>query len=350
MQILPINCYINTHKTKTASPPKNNTDRSFLHAGDTISFSSLKTSSEQPYKHLGTAFYRDLYTLLNVTKLLQDTFPEGADILEFAASNGEEAITLHSLLNDKNKIYYPIHSYDVSDKAIQLANLNIHSVFSDSHDTFLLKGKYRDDLLNDMSRCFNELMEEIPEPEIEINDKDFMEFRRFDDEFKVKYFKVKDEYLKHFKVQKGDIRNLPEIMPEKQVGAIFFRNAFYHLTNNHIFENVYDKPILDNIWNTNKEEVIEDVVSKVYDKLLPGGFFVIGNDEKEHIYQADKFTPREEYYFDDVTDEYIRLKSPLEKALRKDGRFKPVVSSRCYSSAMGDFMIHTVWQKIEKRK
>lgn len=152
------------------------------------------------------------------------------------------------------------------------------------------------------------------------------------------------------KFEKGDIRNILEIMPEKKVGAVFFRNAFYHLTNNHIFEPIYDKPTLDKIWFTNKEAVIEDVVSKVYEKLLPGGIFVIGNDEKEHIYQADKYTPREDYYFDDSTDEYIRISSPLEKALRKDGRFRPVAASRCYSSHMGDFEVHTVWQKVDNTK
>ncbi len=321
-----------------------------LKANYLVNFKSLKADSETPYKYLGTAFYRDLFTMMNATKLIQDTFPEGTDILEFAASNGEEAITLHTLINDKHNIPYPIHSYDVSDKAINYANLNIHSVFCDSSDGFLINPESQNAMYKDLARCFFELMEEIPEPDSDINDKDFMNYRRKEKDFSVKYYKVKDEYLPYFKIQKGDIRNLPEIVPEKQVGAIFFRNAFYHLTNNHIFEHIFDKPVLDKIWYTNKDEVIEDVVSKVYDKLLPGGFFVIGNDEKEHVYQADKFTPREEYYFDDVTDEYIRLKSPLEKALLKDGRFKPVVTSKCYTYSLGDFSVHTVWQKVEKEK
>lgn len=321
-----------------------------LQANYMLNFTSLKSTSEQKHMYLGTAFYRDLYTLLNASKLLKENFPKGTDIMEFAASNGEEAISIHSLVNDRNKVKYKIHCYDVSDKAIKLAKSNIHSIFTDTPDEFLINSKFKNPLYEEVSKCFNELMEEIPEPEIEINDKRFMRYRLKEKDFNVRYFKVQDKYVDNFKFEKGDIRDILEIMPEKKVGAVFFRNAFYHLTNNHIFESIYDKPTLDKIWHTNKEAVIEDVVSKVYEKLLPGGIFVIGNDEKEHIYQADKYTSHEDFYFDDVTDEYIRLSSPLEKALRKDGRFRPVVTSRCYSSGMGDFKVHTVWQKVEKSK
>lgn len=321
-----------------------------LQANFMLNFTSLKSSSEREHMHLGTAFYRDLYTLLNASKLLKDTFPKGTDIMEFAASNGEEAISIHSLINDRNKVKYKIHCYDVSDKAIKLAKSNIHSVFSETPDDFLIENMPKNVLCREVSKCFYELMEEIPEPEFEINDINYISFRRRESDFNVKYFKVKDKYFDNFKFEKGDIRNILEIMPEKKVGAVFFRNAFYHLTNNHIFEPIYDEPTLNKIWFTNKEAVIEDIVSKVYEKLLPGGIFVIGNDEKEHIYQADKYTPREDYYFDDSTDEYIRMSSPLEKALRKGGRFRPVAASRCYSSHMGDFEVHTVWQKVDNTK
>lgn len=322
-----------------------------LRANYMISFKSLKATSEREYMHLGTSFYRDFDTLAKASLYLKEKFPEGTDIMEFAASNGEEAISLHSLINDRNNVKYKIHCYDVSDKAIKLANLNIHSIFKNTSDEFLISKENRSLPLNEMARTFHELMEEIPESDVEINDKDYMDFLRSrDKDFYVKYYKVRDEYKDNFKFEKGDIRNILEIMPEKKVGAVFFRNAFYHLTNNHIFEPIYDKPTLDKIWFTNKEAVIEDVVSKVYEKLLPGGIFVIGNDEKEHIYQADKYTPREDYYFDDSTDEYIRISSPLEKALRKGGRFRPVAASRCYSSHMGDFEVHTVWQKVDNTK
>lgn len=89
-------------------------------------------------------------------------------------------------------------------------------------------------------------------------------------------------------------------------------------------------------------------MDKVYEKLLPGGFLVLGNDEKEHIYQADKYTPKEEIFFDERSMEYLRIKSPLLKALKKDGKFVPVCSTKCETSSMGDLTVYTVWQKVEK--
>ena len=70
-----------------------------LRANYMISFKSLKATSEREYMHLGTSFYRDFDTLAKASLYLKETFPEGTDIMEFAASNGEEAITLHSILN-----------------------------------------------------------------------------------------------------------------------------------------------------------------------------------------------------------------------------------------------------------
>ena len=90
-------------------------------------------------------------------------------------------------------------------------------------------------------------------------------------------------------------------------------------------------------------------MDKVYEKLLPGGFLVLGNDEKEHIYQVDKYTPKDEIYFDERSKEYLRIKSPLLKALKKDGKFRPVLASTCRTSEMGDFKVYTIWQKVEKK-
>ena len=358
MKIIPVkfnNYYPSKKKSQMKNAESNSKDYAFekftlsnLRANFMPVFTSLKSISENDHKHLGTAFYRDLFTLINVSNLIIQEFPNGADIMDFACSNGEEAISLYSLINDKNDSKYKIHCYDTSDKAINLAKLNVHSIFNNTPDDFLMSKKTSNRVYQDVSRCFYELMEEIPNPEYEINDKDFMDFRRKEEDFCEKYYKVKDEYFSNFDFKKGDIRDILDIEPDKKVGAVFFRNAFYHITNNHTFERVYDKRTIDKIWNTNKEEVIQDVVDKVYEKLLPGGFFVIGNDEKEHVYQADKYTPKDEIFFDDVTDEYLRIKSPLLKALKKDGKFVPVCSSKCETSAMGDFTVYTVWQKAEK--
>lgn len=355
MKIIPIKFHsYSSHENKSQKRNANFNDKNSFCNKFTLSnfqapnFTSLKTTSENEHKYLGTAFYRDLNTLINVSDLIRQEFPNGTDIMDFACSNGEEAISLYSLINDKNNCKYKIHCYDTSDKAIKLAKLNVHSIFNGTPDEFLIDKKPLNEIYKNIARCFNELMEEVTPPNFEINDKDFIDLRRKEDDFIEKYFKVKDEYFSNFEFKKGDIRDILNIQPEKKVGAVFFRNAFYHITNNHTFERVYDKKTLDKILETNKEEVIQDVVDKVYEKLLPGGFFVLGDDEKEHIYQADKYTPNDEIYFDDITDEYLRIKSPLLKALKKDGKFKPVLSSKCKTMAMGDFTVYTVWQKVEK--
>ena len=314
-----------------------------------INFTSLKQTTGNENLFIDTAFYRDLPTLLGFTKLMQEQFPDGADIMDFACSNGEEAISLYSLLNDKDAPKYKIHCYDTSDKAIELARNNIYSVNNYNHYDYFLLYSNNDKLKSDVRRCFNDLMEEISRPDINLNDERYVEYlKTISVYFNEKYYKVKDQYKHNFKFEKGDIRNILNIEPDKQVGAVFFRNALYHITNNHVFDNVYDKQTIDRIWNTDKYAAIQGVLDKVYEKLLLGGFLVQSNDEKDHIYQADKYTPKEEIFFDERSMEYLRIKSPLLKALKKDGKFVPVCSTKCETSSMGDLTVYTVWQKVEK--
>lgn len=326
---------------------KNNLYGSNSVCANNISFTSLKQTTGNENLFIDTAFYRDLPTLLGFTKLMQEQFPDGGDIMDFACSNGEEAISLYSLINDKDNPKYKIHCYDTSDKAINLAKNNIYSVDSENYDYFLL-ARDNNKLKSDIRSNFNELMEEITPPNIKLSDESYVDYINTLKIFNEKYFKLKDKYRHNFKFEKGDIRNISNIQPDKQVGAVFFRNALYHITSNHVFEKINDKETLDKIWNTNKEEVLQDVVDKVYEKLLPGGFLVLGNDEKEHVYLPDKYTPRDEIYFDEMNHRLLRMKSPLLKALKKDGKFKPVLTSNCYTSDMGMFTVYTVWQKVEK--
>lgn len=51
-------------------------------------------------------------------------------------------------------------------------------------------------------------------------------------DFKIKYYKVRDEYKDNFKYERGNIFNIDKLGPKK-AGAIFFRNAMYIPTNNY---------------------------------------------------------------------------------------------------------------------
>ena len=105
---IPAQCRSEIPSCKQSLRTQNN-----LRANYMISFKSLKATSEREYMHLGTSFYRDFDTLAKASLYLKEKFPEGTDIMEFAASNGEEAISLHSLINDRNNVKYKIHCYDV---------------------------------------------------------------------------------------------------------------------------------------------------------------------------------------------------------------------------------------------
>ena len=100
-------------------------------------FKSLKLQNSLN-NYSDTSFYRDPKTLFEATKILLEHFPGGCDILDFAGSNGEEAISLYSFLNDKEECKYKIYSYDTSEKAIALAKKGVYTVYRPwSFDFFL---------------------------------------------------------------------------------------------------------------------------------------------------------------------------------------------------------------------
>lgn len=311
-----------------------------------IPFTSLKRrGTDGKNDFCDTYFYRDLYTMLNACRILNETFPNGADIMDFACSNGEEAISIHSLINDKDKINYNIYGYDKNPKAVELAKNGVYSVFNiETGDDFLLDKKQKNSVYEDVTRCFYEIMEETKKPDYEINDKKYIDFLNEVPDFKIKYFKIKDEYKNSFNFESADINDIKNLKPEK-AGAIFFRNAVYILTNNYSLDE-FQVGLTDT--SANKEAIINDLVDKVYDKLLPGGIFVLGSSEKEHIFLADDYTPIENTMFVDGYMTYVCKKSPLEAALEKDGRFKPVLKSKVWSTLDDkEIMVPTIWQKVK---
>lgn len=315
-----------------------------FYRANAVPFCSLKLkASERDNDFCDTYFYRDLYTLLNAGRILNETFPEGADIMDFACSNGEEAISIHSLINDKNKGNYKLYCYDKSPKAIDLAKKGVHTVYRPgSGDGFILNKYQKDEVYDDVMRCFNEIMEETKRPDYNINDPEFIRFIMGHPDFKIKYYKIRDEYKDNFKFETGNIFKIDKLGPKK-AGAVFFRNALYIPTQNYGLDE-FDCLVREK--SVNKRKVINHIVDKVYDKLLPGGIFVVGESEKEHIYLADKHAKEEEKIYIKDYDCYIYKNMLLENALLKDGRFEPVVYSRCYS-ALGEIKVPTVWQKVK---
>ena len=308
------------------------------------SFSSLKLKNDEN-NYSDTSFYRDIETLVCAAELLKNTFPKGTDILDFACSNGEEAISLYSLLNNKNG-KYKIHCYDTSDKAVELGKKGIYTIFYPrSYDYNLLPDldtSYNPNA-DKIKSCFYSIMEETQKPKYEINDVNFINYLERFPQFKIRYYKLKDEYKNTIEINKGNINNIDKILPNKKVGAVLFRNAMYIETGN-LFVCEYN---LNEDLDINKKEIIEKIVDKVYDKLLPGGLFILGDVEKEHIYIADNHVKDKDKVFVRNYCTCIYKNSPLWEALSKDDRFEPVLYKKVdYPNILDELeKVPTIWRK-----
>ena len=315
-------------------------------------FKSLRLSNgENDYSD--TSFFRDSKTLEKSANLLKSTFPQGCDILDFAASNGEESISLYSYIGDDK---FKIHAYDRSEKAIDLGKKGVYSIFNIwAKDRFLIndseleeKSEHKKERQLRIRELFNKIMERVSKPEYEINDSDFLEMLEQIEGSEVQYFKLKDKFRDKFEFDIADINQIEDLAQDKEVGAVLFRNAMYIPTGNlAVNEFSFDtsEPI-------DKEKVIEDIVKKVYNALKPEGLFILGNIEKEHIYLADEKIPQEEKYFIREYCVDIFKESPLRRALEKNGRFKPVGYSKVSQPHLlfPDELLPTIWQKTKDSK
>ena len=235
-----------------------------INQNDRVTFTSLKLKNgENDYSD--TCFYRDLKTLSSAAIILRETFPQGTEIMDFACSNGEEAISLYSFLNDQTHNNYKIHCYDKSERAIELGRKGVYTIFKPkSFDHFLLPD-YKEKntpgevkkLLKNIKYHFYKIMKITPEPDYEINDPEFTEFLKESPDFKIKYYELRKQFKDKFKFNVGDIKDIDKIEPEKQVGAILFRNAMYIETGN-LAVNQFS---LNEDLNINKKEIIWKILT-----------------------------------------------------------------------------------------
>ena len=308
------------------------------------SFSSLKLKNDEN-NYSDTSFYRDIETLDCAATLLKKTFPKGTDILDFASSNGEEAISLYSLL-DKSSGKYKIYCFDTSDRAVELGKKGIYTVFYPMSYDYLLLPDFS--MINgsdtrEIKSKFYSIMEETKKPGYEINDINYISQIEKLPDYKIRYYKLKDEYKNNIEINKGNINNIDKVLPNKKVGAVLFRNAMYIETGNLSANEFSFSEDLD----INKKEIIKKIVDKVYDKLLTGGLFILGDIEKDHIYIADNHVDDKDKIFIRNYCTSIYKNSPLWEALSKDGRFEPVLYKNVDSPVIlekGE-KVPTIWRK-----
>ncbi len=395
-----------------------------------ISFNGLMRMSAGS-KPIDSSFFRDYDALIKTTETLKENFPNGAQILDYACSDGEEAISLYALLGDERD-KFKITGVDLNEDAIELANNGIYSVFGNYLDTFLMPGAQKTQKEEELSKMFNGIMEPTEKPDEKLNTSPnfLMSIMQAKPEFQKEiFFKLNDDVKNNLEFKTGDIYKLNEENGDKKAGAIFFRNAFYHLLENFDGENIFKGDTHNAALNElgedsfseeeiqemkmfikkddktleEKQKIADEIIDKVYEKLETGGVFVLGDALNDNIFIAPndisdddtiKFGDTKAYKarlkeFEDslkvmqdanlyakstkiATDDLdyqidydaimktvkiaadafkrqadvrILKKTPMHKALERDGRFKPVHYSKV--KGLEDIEMPTVWVKVK---
>ncbi len=295
-------------------------------------------------------FFRDEKILASSADHIKTFFPEGADVLIYGCSVGEENISFKSFVPESK---YRVIGYDTSTDALRIGKRGVYSLFSNWHDSYLMPNmnyplaecelanhsKEECIKMQELRRKFHEIMYEVPASEEyrDINNKyGFIVMKYQNKNFVEKFYRVRDKFTKQIDLRFGNFINVGQIKKERPVGGIFFRNAIYHLCGNNVNEVLnFNAPvqICHNI-----DKLMEYAVSCVHKTLDNDGIFVIGNHIKEHLYLADDLADKSKTisfcdtpYFVESNikhQEYRNLKfykeSPLLTALLKDGNFEPI--------------------------
>lgn len=340
--------YINN--SKTTKQPK------------TPAFKGLLYIDPKTKMPLDSWFYRDYATLEAANYEIEKTFPNGAEIWDFACANAEETISEKTLLENPK---YKLIGYDSSTSAIKLAKKGIYTVFSNWYDSFLLPDSTQDNKELYLKDKFYNIMEEIEPPETErhINNKaDYFNIKKFYHSFQEKYFQVKPQRRKEIDIRTGNINRIENYRNNDKIGAVFFRNALYQMTGNDINETIEQRKYFSSGATPDKKRIIEELVNKIHSKLAAGGVFVIGDHIKDHLFLADKNLPNSEIvlfkdtpYFEPENRKHlfasqVKLfkESPLKTALEKAGRFVPVGFSQTSLTYGGiKIKVPTVWKKVK---
>lgn len=316
-----------------------------------ISFSSYNKLNPQTNLSTSTAFYLDYPVLEKAAKIINKTFPQGTNIMVYAGSNGEEALSLNTLLKNRSK--YKIYSIDPCEEAINYAQKGIYAIHPQMSDAFLINKSINKEQkrLNDI---FHRHFIEIPKPKKQIdNVTDAIYCLSWGDSelFPQKYFVPNASINENISYKKDDINKIEEFTfdsKNKKAGAIFFRNAFYQIVKNDLTGIIQygDKPDL----SIDKRKILDNLINnKIYNKLEIGGILVLGNHLQEHLYIADRTVPLQDtILFDKERNLRYMTKHPLIDALSKTGNFKPIYDEIIPGlDKENNCKLPLIWQKIK---
>ncbi len=349
-----------------------------------IAFKSLsRIVGGNTLKPIDSFFYRDVGALNRTKQILQKFFPNGGVVLGGACSDGEELLSLVSLIENPDK--YRFLGFDVSKDPIELAKNGVYTIFTGFPDSFLIKSdRSLSEPYTELKRLFLNVFQPTTKPDFVINNSPNYTNKSNLLGFQEEFFKVRDEFKDKIQFSQGDIKDIDQFNTnDEPVCAVLCRNVFYHVLDNHITPVIRGETVLIP-QNINRQIIANNRINKVYEKLDPNGAFILGDHPKEHFILADEFTDPQnimklrdlpayqanqsifrkflttlEPIFEKfqcgkelrrVGEIKICRKSPIQIALEKDGRFKPLE----YSNVVLDVdwftekqQFATVWQKVK---
>lgn len=329
--------------------------------GNSISFGTLIRRNHLNLSE-DTAFFRDLGTLNAAVDILKSNFPDGAEILDYAASDGQEALSILALLG-KDREKFDIKAFDTSYHLISHAKNGCYSIINGYWDDFLINF-FKSKSERKATRAFNKIMKkDIIDCGNSLEHNNAIRSRDYECN---NFYNVRPKYANAIKYDVGSIENIDEIGSKKQAGAVFFRNAFYH-----VFRPMDpDSPIKsynhEQYREMSYDEIVEksnEIIGKVDKILKPGGIFVMGDVIHEHLIKVNKNDNCDKIKVFDAygninssgtldNDSFIAKESPIVKALQDRG-FQPVYTGKCllkkgFTQEDSKYIdVPTIWQKPE---
>ena len=309
-------------------------------------FKSYNKIDKNTGNSISTNFYHDTEVLQKAVDIIEKEFPHGTDILIYAGSNGEEALSVNTLLHNRKK--YKIYSLDISKEAVNFANRGVYGIHPLAEDGFLLNDN-KEGNKKYLSDIFHKNFIETIKPKNFINVSDFIYSIKFGDIdlYPQRYFAPAQSLRQNIKFADADISNIENFNNNKKAGAVFFRNAIYQLTKNDltgVLKYGY-RPDLE----TNKRQVINELIKKIYNKLEVNGIFVLGSHLQEHLYIADNSVPDCETILGDKSRNIrFMTKHPVVETLKKNSHFIPIYESVIEGLNTDNVLkIPLIWQKIK---
>lgn len=318
-------------------------------------FSSiLRINPEVPWKRNDSFFYRGINTLFRLKELQLMNAKKGSTNLFAGCSVGEGLASYRSLFRNPNQ--YKNIGIDSEESIIEIAKKEVFSIFSNWHDSFLLKSD--EELLQldkakpegnlfELKSYFTKMFEPTSRPEYQINFDPIIQLDQNKTNFLEHFFTLKPEYKGQVDFFHRDIRNFSDITPEEKFNTILFRNSFYHPLENHI-DDVMRQHNFGITPNINRGLIATEIIDSIRQGTQRKGFFVLGNIPKEHLIQADDFTPDSNKIYLPDTKGYKQIFAQFKAKYKNDANYQDKLNRVLHTASVPFCKISPIETALKK--